>query len=40
MANLNFKLTKTKKLRASGLLDVDSMTIEVDGWLNKITERW
>ena len=37
MPNLVYKLTKTKKLKASGFLDVDSMTIEVDGEEKKLS---
>lgn len=36
-SNLVYKLTKTKKLKASGLLDINSMTIEVDGEEKKLS---
>lgn len=35
--NLSYKLTKTKKLKACGLLDIDSMSLEINGEEKKLS---
>lgn len=35
--NLSYKLTTTKKMKACGLLDVDSMSLEINGEEKKLS---
>ena len=37
MANFVFKVTTTKKLKATGTLDLENMTIEINGEDKKLT---
>lgn len=37
MANFVFKVTTTKKLKATGMLDLENMTIEINGEDKKLS---